>query len=571
MVTGRGDRDGPGVAGLLAAVHAVVRRAHPAEGILAGEPDGGGRGVPARRMERARGRRGRRRRRRVEVERAGPSERRSVVAPALGPPVRPAVVTVGDDRSVAAAEIPVEHRPGVRGGQGLDLGAGVVPDGDGAVERLGCPDDHPERVEDVVAVGPDERARQVVVVDLGGRAVGGGERVGPDVAGQAAVERPDLDHPRAVGQGRRPGQESQRAAGAERGGGARQRRIGEQVGRADRRRGTGHDQPGRDGVGRGIGRPGDHPGRQRWVIHDRVVVRAFGDAGRVHDDLRPGRPERIPGDVVAVVAGHGVEQRAHRGRAREQPVDVGHVGVVGVRNHRPGARREEPGAEVVDPRLLVGERAGRQPGLGVAGRITQVEEEDHGVRGESDLRSDLGLAVVDVGRAVGAAHGVQPQAVLGVRPERIAILRRPAVAMSQVDQDRGALGRRLDRRPGGLRGLDQDDVVGVLAGGPGDGVGVGLVVGVVRADRPDDDHDLGVDPGTGSVDRRGQAPAHRQHGSDRQEGRAEGAKERSHDRRPRAGLMHVGETFAQSGAKHHEAEGPEPPRTKAGPRRSEGD
>ena len=241
---------------------------------------------------------------------------------------------------------------------------------------------------------------------------------------------------------------------------------------------------------------------------------------------------------MAVVAGHTVEQPAHGGGAGEQPVDVGHVGVVGIGDDRPGARREEPGAVVVRAGLLVGEGPGRQPGLGVARRVAQVEEQDDGVRREPDLRRELGLAVVDVGRAVGTGHRVESQAVLGVRPERIAILRRPAVAVAEVDQDRRTLGGGLDRRPGGPGRLDQDHVVGVLAGGPGEGVGVGLVVGIERADRTGDDHDLGVDPWPRGIDRRGQAGADRQHEGRGEEARYESAKQRGRNRRTRRGLGH---------------------------------
>ena len=98
---------------------------------------------------------------------------------------------------------------------------------------------------------------------------------------------------------------------------------------------------------------------------------------------------------------------------------------------------DEAGGVVVDPLLADLERPLGQPGLGVAARVAEVAEDDDRVLGELDLAADPRLAEVLVGVA-GAGVGVEPQAVLGRRRELVAVPAWPAVAVAEVDDDRGA-------------------------------------------------------------------------------------------------------------------------------------
>ena len=69
---------------------------------------------------------------------------------------------------------------------------------------------------------------------------------------------------------------------------------------------------------------------------------------------------------------------------------------------------------------------------------------------------------------------------------------RPAVAVTHVDDDRGALEGGLDLGPRRRRRVDADDVGGVLRGFDGGRLGVAPVGRGRAGDRADDDHDLGV-------------------------------------------------------------------------------
>ena len=79
---------------------------------------------------------------------------------------------------------------------------------------------------------------------------------------------------------------------------------------------------------------------------------------------------------------------------------------------------------------------------------------------------DRRLAEVLVGAVVAAGDRVEPEAVLGRRVERVAVAARPAVAVAQVDDDRGAVDGALDGGPGGVRRVDLDDLGAGLARRP---------------------------------------------------------------------------------------------------------
>ena len=176
---------------------------------------------------------------------------------------------------------------------------------------------------------------------------------------------------------------------------------------------------------------------------------------------------------------------------REQAPDVGIGAPVAV-----GDDRRRPGLQETG-RVVVGALASDADGrLGVAGFgvprcVAQPVEDDQSTRREGERR-DRGLTVVlDV--VVARPGGrVETEPVLG-REERIVRIRaRPAVAVTQVDDDRGPSHRRLDPRPGRVGAVDPDDVRGVAQS-----LGIRDVRGppVLRRGavcRPHDDHDLGV-------------------------------------------------------------------------------
>ena len=129
-----------------------------------------------------------------------------------------------------------------------------------------------------------------------------------------------------------------------------------------------------------------------------------------------------------------------------------------------------------------------------------AEDHDRVLR-ELDLLADPVLAEVLVGVA-GAGVRVQAHAVLGRRRELVAVAARPAVAVAEVDDDRGALERLLDRGPRRVGRVDLDDVRGELRGRRGGLVREAPVVRRSRAGRADDEDDLRGDPGRGGDRRR---------------------------------------------------------------------
>ena len=191
------------------------------------------------------------------------------------------------------------------------------------------------------------------------------------------------------------------------------------------------------------------------VEADRVAGGACTRRGDPVIAIRGGR--RRPDLLDAAAA---AEERLHVVGRPE--IRLGHDG--------PGSGAQETGGEVVDPLHGLVRGALRQAGLGVAARIAQVAQDHDGVRRELEL-PDLLLSEVLVRAVVAARDGVQPEAVLGRRVERVPVMARPAVAVAEVHDDRGAGHSALDGRPGCVRGVDLHDLG---AGGPRD---LGRVVG----------------------------------------------------------------------------------------------
>ena len=88
------------------------------------------------------------------------------------------------------------------------------------------------------------------------------------------------------------------------------------------------------------------------------------------------------------------------------------------------------------------------------------------------------------------AVALRPEAVLRRVLGVVRVRARPAVAVAEVDDDRRAVDRRLDLRPGRVRAVDLDHVRRVLDRLGVRPVGVRAVAGRRAVGRPDDDHDL---------------------------------------------------------------------------------
>jgi hypothetical protein len=134
------------------------------------------------------------------------------------------------------------------------------------------------------------------------------------------------------------------------------------------------------------------------------------------------------------------------------------------RHDGPGAGPDEPRGVVVDPLAGILDRALGQAGLGVAAGIAEVMEQDDRVLREPHVRGDRVLAEVLVRVVPATGNGVEPEAVLGHAEQRVAVLARPAVAVTHVDHHRSAVERLADDRPGGLGGVDPHDVGRVALG-----------------------------------------------------------------------------------------------------------
>ena len=120
-----------------------------------------------------------------------------------------------------------------------------------------------------------------------------------------------------------------------------------------------------------------------------------------------------------------------------------------LRHDRPRPGPEEPRGVVVHAGDGLAACPLRQARLGVAARVAQVGQHDDGIGGEVEILDER-LAEVLVGPVVYPGDGVEPEAILGGREELVAVAAGEAVAVPQVDDDRGAGGRGPDGRPGGV-------------------------------------------------------------------------------------------------------------------------
>jgi hypothetical protein len=242
---------------------------------------------------------------------------------------------------------------------------------------------------------------------------------------------------------------------------------------------------------------------------DRVAGRADARGRDRRDAVRGRRVAVDPFD--AALTG---EERLHViGRAQ-----------AGLGDDGAGACLQEAGREVVHPLDRVRLRPLGQAGLAVATRVAEVAQHDDRV-GRQVERLDRRLAEVLVAGVVDAGDRVEPEAVLGGRVERVAIPARPAVAVAEVDDDRGPGQRLLDGGPRRVRRVDLDDLGSRLARGAGGLVREALVVRRRPADGAHDDRD--ARNRSGREGRGRSAHRHEEGGEDGDEDRARGSVQRS--------------------------------------------
>ena len=125
-----------------------------------------------------------------------------------------------------------------------------------------------------------------------------------------------------------------------------------------------------------------------------------------------------------------------------------------------------------------------------------------------EIRIDVVLAVILPIAVAVAGQRIEPETILGVLVPRTVRTRR-AVPVTQVDEEVGALGCRLDPAPRRVRAVDLDHGRTVGAGLRGITFRAIDVVRGIRFDGPDDDHDL--EPRCGCRDRVREAEGGRQH------------------------------------------------------------
>ena len=152
-----------------------------------------------------------------------------------------------------------------------------------------------------------------------------------------------------------------------------------------------------------------------------------------------------------------------------------------------GTGADEAVGVVVD--ALLGDRLGwrRVAGLAVAARVAEMVEQDDRVRRQVDVLGDRRRAPVLDRRT--ARRGVQPEAVLGVLLVR-RVRARPAVAVTEVDDDRGTLDVVEHLGPGGVGMEDASHVHAVRGGQVGDRLAGRIVAALEAAAGTDDDDDL---------------------------------------------------------------------------------
>ena len=213
--------------------------------------------------------------------------------------------------------------------------------------------------------------------------------------------------------------------------------------------------------------------------------------GRIEEDGRTRGPAARQGHHVVVI-GRCRSPDVLDGIARgEQPPNVLVWPAEGVGDDGLCAARDPACGEIVG--ALTGDLGCRIRGprlTGPAG-IAEVAEHDDRVRREVDGLRQERFAEVLVGMVVDACDRIEAEPVLRPRERLRSIGAGKAVAVPEIDDDRGALEGAPDRRPGRIRRGDRDHVgrpSGSLFGSRrADGaVSVGQL-----ADRPDDDDHLG--------------------------------------------------------------------------------
>ena len=142
---------------------------------------------------------------------------------------------------------------------------------------------------------------------------------------------------------------------------------------------------------------------------------------------------------------------------REQAADVGVGAAVAVGDHRCRSGLEEPGGVVVGPLPGDGDRGFRPPRFGVAGRVAQPIEDDDRAGGQTEGRDGRLAVVLGIG-ITGPGGRVEPEPVLRREQRVVGVRARPAVAMTEVDDDRRACDGGLDPGPRRVGAVDPDDV-----------------------------------------------------------------------------------------------------------------
>ena len=174
---------------------------------------------------------------------------------------------------------------------------------------------------------------------------------------------------------------------------------------------------------------------------------------------------------------------------REQLADLVGDAVDGLGEDRLRPSAQEARPVVVD--ALDGRRLGRvrRTPLGVPGGVAEPVQDHDRVGRHLDVVVDVVLAVI-LGVVVAVARrGVEPEPVLRIALEG-AVGARPTVAVTEVDQQLGALQRGLDLGPRRVGAVDLCDGGAVASGEVGIHPSTALVVGGRRAGGSDHHDDL---------------------------------------------------------------------------------